>query len=411
MPSSTSASVSERSTRVTFPIFDADNHFYEYTDALTKYLPTDRHDAVTFPVVDGRTKIAICGRISEYIPNPTFERIGRPGAQEQYFKHGNPEGRSPRDLIGPGIDCPSAFRNAADRLELMDEQGLDYVLMLPTLVSLIEERMRDVPDVCHDVIHAFNRWMVEEWPFVHAGRIYSTPYVTAALADRAVAELEWVLEHGARAVLMRPAPAWGHDGPRSFGLPEFDPFWKLVEETGTIVVLHVSDSGYDRYYNEWDGTGGEMEHFVAPSPFKISQLFNHRPIEDTVTSLICHGTFWRHPDARVLLVENGCEWVPSLLDHLDHVALKAPEEYPMKPSETFCRNVWVQANHEDDPRPVIERVGIDHVVFGSDYPHLEGMVDPVSYLDDITDFTEDQRRRYMGGNMLDLLGVDAAVVS
>lgn len=393
--------------RARFPVFDADNHFYETTEAFTRHLPANRRDAIEYVEVDGRTKIAIFGQVSDYLPNPTFDRIGRPGAQEQYFKHGNPEGLSPREWVGRGIDCPPAFRNGVDRLAHMDELGIDYALMMPTLVSLVEERMREQPDICHDVIHAFNQWMVEEWPFALEGRMFSAPYITPALADRAVEELEWVLERGGRTVLMRPAPAWGHDGPRSLGLPEFDPFWRLVQESGTVIIMHVSDSGYDRYYNEWHGEVGEMTHFGPPSPFKLAQLFLHRPIQDLVSSLICHGTFWRFPEARVLLVENGGEWVPAHLDHLDLVASRAPQAFEMLPSETFKQNVVVQMNHEEDPRPMIDRLGIERVVFGSDYPHTEGMADPLSYLDDIADLPEDHQRRYMGGTMLDLFGIEA----
>ena len=393
------------SSRAGFPIFDADNHFYETTDALTKYLPADRKGAVEYVQDGGRTKIALRGVISEYLPNPTFDRIGRPGAQEQYFKMGNPDNKTPREIVGQGINCPPAFRNAFDRLPHMDELGIDYALMMPTLVSLIEERMRDDPDLCHDVIHAFNQWMVEEWPFVHEGRIFAAPYITPFLVDRAVAELEWVLEHGAKTVLMRPAPAWGHEGPRSFGLPEFDPFWRLVEESGIVIAMHVGDSGYDRYYNEWHGVTGEMSHFGRPVPFKQSQLFNHRPIQDTITSLICHGTFWRFPKAKMALIENGGGWVPEHLAYLDHVALKSPGEYEMTPTETFKQNVWVQMNHEEDPRPVIDCLGIDRVLFGSDYPHTEGIADPLSYLNDIADLPEEDQRKIMGGNMLALFGM------
>ena len=160
----------------------------------------------------------------------------------------------------------------------MNEQNLDGALMMPTLVSLIEERMRDDPDLCADVIHAFNEWMVEEFPFFYEGRIVATPYITPGLVDRAVAELEWVIERGAKAVLMRPGPAWGYRGPRSFGLKEFDPFWRLIEESGVVPILHVSDSGYDRYYNEWQGVEAEMSHFGEPEPFLMSMLF-HPPTD------------------------------------------------------------------------------------------------------------------------------------
>ncbi|HRE02105.1 MAG TPA: hypothetical protein PLV68_12455, partial [Ilumatobacteraceae bacterium] len=156
---------------IDYPVFDADNHFYETRDALTRYLPAHRQGTIEYVEVRGRTKIMVQGRISEFIPNPTFDRIARPGAQEEYFKHGNPDGKTQRELLGPGIDCPPAFRSAKDRLVHMDEQGLDYALVMPTLISLVEERMRDDPDACADVIHAFNQWMVDEWPFAYEGRV------------------------------------------------------------------------------------------------------------------------------------------------------------------------------------------------------------------------------------------------
>ena len=64
-----------------FPIFDADNHFYETRDALTKYLPSEQRGAIDYVEVGGRTKLAVRGVITDFIPNPTFERIGRPGAR------------------------------------------------------------------------------------------------------------------------------------------------------------------------------------------------------------------------------------------------------------------------------------------------------------------------------------------
>src|ERR1700745_295421 len=103
-----------------FPVFDADNHMYETRDALTWYLPDKSQGAIDYVGVHRRTKIVVRRHITDYIPTPTFERVGRPGAQEEYFKHGNPEGRSTREIIGRGIDCPPAFRAAAPRLALMD---------------------------------------------------------------------------------------------------------------------------------------------------------------------------------------------------------------------------------------------------------------------------------------------------
>ena len=135
----------------------------------------------------------------------------------------------------------------------MDEQGVDYALMLPTLASLVEERMKDDPDLYSAAIHALNEWMAEAWPFAFEGRIFSTPIITPGIVDDAIRELDWVVDHGAKVILMRPAPAWGYKGPRSFALPEFDPYWEKVQESGVLVVFHASDTGYVRYTNEWEG--------------------------------------------------------------------------------------------------------------------------------------------------------------
>ena len=125
-----------------------------------------------------------------------------------------------------------AFREPAPRIELMDEQGIDRALMFPTLASLIEERMRDDPAMCHAVIHSLNQWIHETWQFDYEGRIFATPVITLPDRRQGLEELEWVVERGAKAVLIRPAPAWGYQGPRSPGLPEFDPVWeKVVEPT------------------------------------------------------------------------------------------------------------------------------------------------------------------------------------
>jgi len=397
------------SRSVSFPVFDADNHLYETEDALTRYLPPEQAGAIDFVEAGGRKKIVVRGQISDYIPNPTFDRIGRPGALAEYFKHGNPDGKTQRELMGRGIDCPPAFRNARDRLVMMDEQGIDYAIMLPTLASLVEERMRDDPDLTADVIHALNRWMLDEWPYAFEGRIFGVPIITPGLVDRAIEELEFVLEHGAKIVLMRPAPAWGYQGPRSFGLPEFDPLWKRLEETGTLVVIHASDTGYTRYANEWEGVKREMTAFGKPMLFSAALSGRHRDIEDAVTSLICHGTCWRFPDLKIALIENGAGWVPNLLDHLDHSYSMMPQAYPEKPSETFKKNFYMHPFHEENIRGLVELLGPDHVIFGSDFPHVEGMADPITYVDELDGLPDETVAKIMGGNMMRLLGIDAPV--
>ena len=86
--------------RADYPVFDADNHMYEQPDAFTRYLPDEYKNVIKYVQVNGRDKLAIKNVISEYIPNPTFSVVARPGAQEEFFKNGNPEGKSRRELLG-----------------------------------------------------------------------------------------------------------------------------------------------------------------------------------------------------------------------------------------------------------------------------------------------------------------------
>jgi hypothetical protein len=156
--------------RLGFPVFDGDNHMYETRDALTKFLPPEYRGAIRYIEVDGRTKIATLGQISEYIPNPTFDKVAAPGAQEDYFHNGNPEGKSHREILGKAIESTPAMREPGPRLALLDEQGIDKSMMYPTLASLVEERFREHPEATHTVIHALNQWLHETWNFDYKGR-------------------------------------------------------------------------------------------------------------------------------------------------------------------------------------------------------------------------------------------------
>src|SRR6266571_6976492 len=106
---SKSSSRSAMPRKCDFPVFDADNHLYETQDAFTRHLPAKYKHAIDYVDVRGRTKIVVRGTISEYIPNPTFDVIARPGAQEEYFRNGNPTGKSYRELIGEPMRSLPAF--------------------------------------------------------------------------------------------------------------------------------------------------------------------------------------------------------------------------------------------------------------------------------------------------------------
>src|SRR6516162_3588949 len=247
-----------------FPVFDADNHLYETEDALTRHLPAQHANLFRFVELGGRKKLVVRDRLTEFIPNPTFEVVARPGSHMSFYAGRNDEGMTLRELTGKPIRCLPAFREPAPRLELLDEQGVHASLVFPTLASLVEERLLDDPALTQVAIHAFNEWLHDDWTYDYEGRLFATPVVNPCVPDAGIAELELHLERGARAVLLRPAPVSGLRGTRSPFLPEFDPFWARVQESGVLVALHASDSGYQDYLNTWEGSDGA--EFVAFRP-------------------------------------------------------------------------------------------------------------------------------------------------
>ncbi len=385
------------------PVFDADNHLYETRDSLTKFLPDYAKRVIDYVEVRGRTKIVVRGQISEYIPNPTFDVVARPGAQEEYFRVGNPQGKSRREIFGEPMRAVPAFREPAARLALMDEQGLDRTLMFPTLASLVEERLRDDPELIHVVVHALNEWIDETWTFNYEGRIFTTPVISLPIVDKAIEELEWVVGRGAKVVLVRPAPVPGLRGSRSFGLPEFDPFWEMVVEHDILVAMHSSDSGYERYTNDWLGSDGEMLPF-QPQAFRMLSAW--RPVEDAVSALICHGALSRFPTLKVAVVENGSSWVEPLMKNLADVYKKMPQDFLEDPNKVMRRNIFISPFWEEDLGELAELIGDDHVLFGSDYPHPEGLADPVSYVKELDGLSEETVRKIMGGNLARLMNID-----
>jgi predicted TIM-barrel fold metal-dependent hydrolase len=192
-------------------------------------------------------------------------------------------------------------------------------------------------------------------------------------------------------------------------LPEFDPFWKLVVEAGIPVGMHASDSGYQRYMNEWEGvTRGEMTPFKGGSGFMAIIGHQGRPIIDTVASLIGHGLCSRFPELRFAPVENGSNWVRPILRDMEHAYASAPKSFDEDPVEVFKRNIYVHPFHEEDPMGLIELLGVDRVLFGSDYPHPEGMADPLSFVDELQALSHADVAKVMGGNLNRLMGFETA---
>jgi len=84
-----------------------------------------------------------------------------------------------------------------------------------------------------------------------------------------------------------------------------------------------------------------------------------------------------------------------------------PFAFKDHPVEQFKRQVWVSPYYEDDMARLRDAIGIDRLLFGSDFPHTEGLPDPVQYVKDIPEFDEAETKAVMRDNVLDLLGISA----
>jgi predicted TIM-barrel fold metal-dependent hydrolase len=205
---------------------------------------------------------------------------------------------------------------------------------------------------------------------------------------------------------VRPAPVPGYRGPRSFALPEFDPFWELVQEKDIVVGMHASDSGYQRYINEWEGVkDDEFTPFAGGGAFAAICHSGHRAIIDTVASAIGHGMCTRFPNLKIAPVENGSGWVRPLIHDMESAYSFNPHLFEEDPVEVFKRCIYVHPFHEDDPVGLCAAIGADNVLFGSDYPHPEGMSDPLAFVDDLDGLSDADKAKVMGGNLSRLMNV------
>jgi len=378
--------------------FDADNHYYEATDAFTRHLaPGLGRRVIEWATIGGRQYQVIGGQVFRGVANPTFDPVAEPGCLAQYFR-GNPDGSNPLELLKARNPIRPEYRDRDARLAVMDSQGLGRVWMFPTLGMIHEEPLRHDPEAVTMMFSAFNRWLEEDWGFAYQDRIFAAPYLTLADCDWACRELEWALAHGARTIVMRPAAPTTAAGQVAPADPRNDPFWARVNEAGITVVVHAGDAGYTSHGYATDGFTTDFGSI--PQPIRMLQL--ERPIEDFLASLIGDRLFDRFPNLRIASVENGAKFLPGLLERLSVVSHKLSGWFNEDPVETFRRHIWVNPFWEDHVDDVISCAGADHVLFGSDWPHIEALPEPLNYLDDVAHLSPADQRLILHDNTAEL---------
>jgi predicted TIM-barrel fold metal-dependent hydrolase len=261
----------------------------------------------------------------------------------------------------------------------------------------MEEALADDPEAAVAAFHAFNTWLDEDWGYHYRDRIFAAPMIPLVDVDAAVAEVEEVLAKGARIVCIKGGPAHTPAGLTSPANPRFDPFWARVNEAGVTVGIHSGDAGYGRYVEDWEPHGAFRAFSHTPLRIVLSA---DRPPYETMAALVCQGVFDRFPNVRVASIEAGSEWVLPLVKKLKKVYGQMPMGFATDPVETLREHVWVAPYYEDDLAAVKDAIGVERLLFGSDWPHAEGLADPRTFADDLAGqgFTEDEIRTVMSVN-------------
>ncbi|NKY53093.1 amidohydrolase family protein [Nocardia vermiculata] len=388
-----------------YGLIDADGHYYEPDDCFSRHIESKFADR-TIGVKrgdDGLGRIFLRGQRTFMSVMPG-DYASAPGALQGLFVGGVADGFTHREVVTTKDHPEFADRKA--RLAVLDEQGVDATLMLPTVGVAVEYDLRDDVDLTYASLRAFNRWLEDDWGYGADGRLFGVPMLSLLDIDRAVTEVHRVIEAGARMVHLCPGPIGG----RSPADPVFDPFWDTVAEAGIPVVLHVSNSGYQHFYGtHWSENPENPSHMQSPLQWALCNT--ERPVVDTLIALTLHNLFGRHPKVKIVSIENGSSWLRPLFKTIDKAAAlgrRGPMiggPLPPRPSEALAEHLWVCPFPEDDVHDLIDALGADHVLFGSDYPHPEGLRDPRDYLPRLQTCDPTVRHQVLRGNTAALLGL------
>lgn len=313
------------------------------------------------------------------------------------------------------------------RLRQMDAEGIAAEIVHPasqcaTLPFFFVVNKPRSPEIRAAGQRAYHRWLADFMSRAD-GRLVGIAEPGPCLdMDETVAELRWCADHGYRGVFLPGATADPALPPLSDAY--FEPFWAACDELGLVLEVHAGwGQSQERTWELFD----MIKKFVAEhadNPDVRSEQVGDmmRDGDDSrlrldlgprraMWQLMLGGVFDRHPNLKLALVEVRADWVPTTLAHLDERVARGDVRLGMKPSEYYRRNVVVTPSSphrcEVDMR---EELGIDQFLFGQDFPHWEGTWP--NTLDWIrasfARVPEDQMRKLLGENAIDIYGLDRA---
>ncbi|MCH2169686.1 amidohydrolase [Myxococcota bacterium] len=304
-------------------------------------------------------------------------------------------------VAGGGMD---GAWDSKRRLDEMDADGVVAEVIFPggstqTLApfgaGLMTYQFEQPAEIWLEGCRAYNRWLADFCAEV-PGRRAGVGLITVDDIDVTLSEVKWLRDNGVFGGIVLPVDT---NGQPFYNHPRYEPLWALCEDLEMTIHTH---SGWTPNYGNHDGSLGIFL-------FEIG-WFAHRPFHFLVWS----GVFERHPELRFVMTEQGATWIVPALAQLDssyempmfrHLRTKLPR----KPSEYFHTNGFIGAAFLDGMATDARHdIGIDNLMWGSDYPHIEGTwPHTAEKLQQIFgDLPEDEVAKLLGGNAAAVYGFD-----
>ena len=357
-------------------VVDADGHVLEPMSAWAD-LPADQALRVERDAI-GLDHVFVGG---QEIVTVSLGFLGSPGSHMEDLAHSRTY-----DEAQPGGFDPRL------RLEDMTSEGIDAAVLYPS-VGLNFWVVEDPPTAVA-LARAYNDWLAG-YCDADRDRLFGAAMLPLQDPVAAVDELRRAhRELGFPAAFVRPNPCLG----RAISHPAFEPVWTAAEELGVAIGIHEGSSntiqtlGMDRPFNPL------ILHAVSHA---FEQML-------ACAQLMVFGVMERHPDLRFVFLEAGGGWAPYWLYRLDeqlHGFGGFCPELRRRPSEYFARQCWVSFEVDEPTLPALAPfVGVDRIVWGSDYPHHDATFPGAvkALRDVIRPMSEADQAKVLGANAADL---------
>jgi predicted TIM-barrel fold metal-dependent hydrolase len=266
-------------------------------------------------------------------------------------------------------EVPLAAHDAGARLDYLDSIGIWAQVIYPNVAGFGNQGFLELGDaeLMLACVQAYNDFLIE-WTSTDARRlvpVMATPFWDI---DASVKEIERCAKAGHRAILFSGEP--DQLGMPMLGDPHWDPLWAAATAAGLPISFHIGSSNFDGNFSmdrmQAHGIG-------ATTIYATLSLFldNGKQIVDLLTS----GVLARFPELKFVSVESGIGFIPFLLESVDHVfryndLRAARPEFELLPSEYWKRQVYGCYFFEEiAPQKLIDEIGVDNILFETDYPH------------------------------------------